>query len=186
MGSSTGILVLGPIWSSLRKQQTFGNAAAGFLAKWHLRNKSRNSLLMTHYPDLGTASYWLCRVGNLIQPIRSTTQIWEVTRHQYGISALVSQMGNQYMVVLPNVSCFLRLPNECRTQWLTRIDFQISFNPDGQIDDGFLKGQSWNEITMTPNIYSGSWIYIGYNIPLSHTDQETVTRVCHDFDSLTQ
>ena len=24
----------------------------------------------------------------------------------------------------------------------TRIDFQISFNPDWQIDDGFLKGQS--------------------------------------------
>ena len=37
----------------------------------------------------------------------------------------------------------------------TRIDFQISFNPDWQIDDGFLKGQSWNEITlMTLNIYS--------------------------------
>ena len=32
-----------------------------------------------------------CRMGNLIQPIRSTTQIWVVTRHQYGISALVSQ-----------------------------------------------------------------------------------------------
>ena len=28
---------------------------------------------------------------NLIQPIRSTTQIWVVTRHLYGISALVSQ-----------------------------------------------------------------------------------------------
>ena len=42
-------------------------------------------------PDLGTASYWLSRMGNLIQPIRSTTQIWEVMRHQYGICALVSQ-----------------------------------------------------------------------------------------------
>ena len=28
---------------------------------------------------------WSCRLGNLIQPIRSTTQIWVVTRHQYGI-----------------------------------------------------------------------------------------------------
>ena len=28
---------------------------------------------------------------NLLQPIRSTTQTWVVTRHQYGISALVSQ-----------------------------------------------------------------------------------------------
>ena len=43
-----------------------------------------------HYPDLGRASDWSCRVGNLPQPIRSTTQVWEVTRHQYGIS-LVSQ-----------------------------------------------------------------------------------------------
>ena len=34
---------------------------------------------------------WSCRVGNLIQPIRSTTQIWVVTRHQYGIFVLVSQ-----------------------------------------------------------------------------------------------
>ena len=30
-------------------------------------------------------------MGNLIQPIRSTTQILVVRRHQYGISALVSQ-----------------------------------------------------------------------------------------------
>ena len=45
-----------------------------------------------HYPDLASASDWLCRVGNLIQPIRSTTQIWVVTRHmEFGISALVSQ-----------------------------------------------------------------------------------------------
>ena len=49
-------------------------------------------MLMTrHYPDLGSAFDWSCRVGNLIQPIRSTTQIWVVTRHQYGISELVSQ-----------------------------------------------------------------------------------------------
>ena len=27
--------------------------------------------------------------GKLLQPIRSTTQIWVVTRHQYGISAVV-------------------------------------------------------------------------------------------------
>ena len=44
-----------------------------------------------HYPDLGSASDWSCCVGNLIQPIRSANQIWEVTLHQYGICALVSQ-----------------------------------------------------------------------------------------------
>ena len=49
-------------------------------------------MLMTrHYPELGYASDWLWRVGNLIQPIRSTTQIWAVTLHQYGISALETQ-----------------------------------------------------------------------------------------------
>ena len=46
-----------------------------------------------HYPDLGSASDWSYRVGNLIQPITSTTQTWVVTRHQYGISALVSFAG---------------------------------------------------------------------------------------------
>ena len=61
------------------KQPTFGDATSGFLAKSRLRNESRNSILMTrHYPDLGRASDWSCRVRNLIQPIRSTTQIWIV------------------------------------------------------------------------------------------------------------
>ena len=40
---------------------------------------------------MGSASDWSCRVGNLFQPIRSATQIWVATRHQYGISSLVSQ-----------------------------------------------------------------------------------------------
>ena len=44
-----------------------------------------------HYPDLVGASDYSCCVENLIQPIRSTTQTWVVTRYQYGISALVSQ-----------------------------------------------------------------------------------------------
>ena len=46
-----------------------------------------------HYTDLSSASDWSCCVGNLIQPIRSATQIWVVTPNQYGISALVSQMS---------------------------------------------------------------------------------------------
>ena len=47
--------------------------------------------MMRHYPDLSSASDWSCCIGNLIQPIRSTTQIWVVTHHHYGISGLVSQ-----------------------------------------------------------------------------------------------
>ena len=77
---------------NLRKQPTFGDATTGFPHKWHLRNERRNSTLMTrHYPDLGSASDGSRRVRNLFQPIRSTTQIWVVTRHRYGIPAIVSQ-----------------------------------------------------------------------------------------------
>ena len=43
-----------------------------------IRNEQRNTILMTRH------CYWL-------QPIRSTTQIWVMTRHQYGISAPVSR-----------------------------------------------------------------------------------------------
>ena len=43
-------------------------------------------MLMTrHYPDLGSASDWLNQVSYAARLIRSTTQIWVVTRHQYGI-----------------------------------------------------------------------------------------------------
>ena len=39
---------------SMRIHLTFGAATTGFPAKWRLRNKRRNSILMTrHYPDLG-------------------------------------------------------------------------------------------------------------------------------------
>ena len=38
--------------------------------------------MMCHYSDLGSASDWSRRVENLIRAIRSTTQIWVVTRNQ--------------------------------------------------------------------------------------------------------
>ena len=44
-----------------------------------------------HYLDLGSVSDWLNQISHAARPIRSTTQIWVVTRHQYGFSALVSQ-----------------------------------------------------------------------------------------------
>ena len=42
-------------------------------------------------PDLGSASDWLNQISHVARPIRSITQILILTRHQYGISALVSQ-----------------------------------------------------------------------------------------------
>ena len=37
-----------------------------------------------HYTHQESASDWLCREGNLLQQIKSATQIWVVTRHQMG------------------------------------------------------------------------------------------------------
>ena len=72
---------------SMRKQPTFGDVTTGFPAKWRLRNGGRNSILITrHYPDLGSASDWSNQISHAPRPIRSTTQIWVVTRHQYWIS----------------------------------------------------------------------------------------------------
>ena len=77
---------------SLRKQLTFPDAVNCFPAKGRLRNEPRNYILMTRrYPDLDSASDWSSRVGNLFQLVRNTTLSWVVTRHQYGISTLVSQ-----------------------------------------------------------------------------------------------
>ena len=45
-----------------------------------------------HYPNLGSASDWLNQISHAARPIRSTsTQIWVVTCHPYGISALASK-----------------------------------------------------------------------------------------------
>ena len=44
---------------------------------------SSSILMMCHYPDLGSDSDWSCGKRNLLQPIRSTTQIRVVTHHQY-------------------------------------------------------------------------------------------------------
>ena len=75
---------------SLIKQPTFRDPTTGFPAKWRLRNEGTNFILMTfHCRGQSGASDWLCRERNLLQPIRSTTQIWVVTRHQYGILGLL-------------------------------------------------------------------------------------------------
>ena len=43
-----------------------------------------------HYSDLGSTSDWLKQISLAERPIRSTTQILVVTRHQYGISHVCS------------------------------------------------------------------------------------------------
>ena len=47
----------------------------------------------------------------MLQPIKSTAQIWIVTRHQYGTSAFnpLTLFAGEPVVVLRNVGRFLRL-----------------------------------------------------------------------------
>ena len=107
--------ILKIIYNSLRKQPSgpFGDVTTGFPAKKsRLRNERINFILMKrHYPDLGSASDWLNHVSHAARPIRSTTHIWVVTRHQYGISELVSKtsFGGESSGTVAKCRLFLRL-----------------------------------------------------------------------------
>ena len=101
------------LWNitDLRELPTFWDATTVFPGKWRRRNERRNSMLMTrHYPDVGSASDWLKQTSHAARPIRSTTQIRVVTRHQYGISALTAFLGRHFagksVVASRNVSFF--------------------------------------------------------------------------------
>ena len=112
--------------SSLRKKPTFRDVTIGFFAKWSLRNGRRNSILMKRrYPDLGRASDWSCRAVNLLQPVRRTTQIWVVTRHHYGISALFSQTSfrGETSDSVVKGRLFSVATSSLSTYWLTHVSF---------------------------------------------------------------
>ena len=79
---------------TLRKQTTFGDATTVFPAKWRLRNVvpcwKFDSTNPKHYPDL------------------------VVTRHQYGISTLVSQTS------FGGETCVVASPND-KFKWVPKI-----------------------------------------------------------------
>ena len=83
-----------------------------------------------HYPDLVSVSDWSCRVGYLIQPIRSTSQIWVVPRHQYGISALVSQtsFGGETSGSVARCRLFSKAKVGQTGKVLGQTDFLFCFN----------------------------------------------------------
>ena len=102
---------------ALEHRQYFATPPLVFTAKWRPRNERRNSILMTyHYPDLRGAFDWLNDLSHMARPIRSTTHLWVVIRHQYGISALVPDVicGKKTVVAPRNVSYFLRLDSRLK------------------------------------------------------------------------
>ena len=65
---------------SIRKQPTLRDANISLRIKWLMRSACRDSIPRTyHYPDLGSAFDWSYGAGNLLQPIRSRTQIWALS-----------------------------------------------------------------------------------------------------------
>ena len=112
MGSFARRNVCNLAWENSRHYEML---PLGFPAKWGLRNERRNSILMTrHYPDMSSASDWLNQISHAARPII-------VTRHHYGISALVSQtsLAGKPVVAWPNVCCFLRLSATQRQKFHT-------------------------------------------------------------------
>ena len=70
-----------------------------------------------HNSDLANTSDWLNQMSYAARPIRSTTQIWLVKGHQYGMSAIVPQTpfgGKPVLASRGNISCFLRLQISAR------------------------------------------------------------------------
>ena len=91
--------------SSLRKQPTIRDTTLVFpvIDVWGTSAKIR------YWWGLGSSSDWSCYKRNLLQPIINATQILVLTRHQYGISAVVSQTSFRGKTGV-GVGCFLRLP----------------------------------------------------------------------------
>ena len=96
-----------------------------------MRNKGKNSILMTHhYPDLDSASDWLKQISHVARPIKGTTQIFVVTRHQNGISALVSQTSFRGETSGSVVKC--RLFSHAGLKLLTSVCESNEMNQDDQ------------------------------------------------------
>ena len=64
-----------------------------------------------HYPDLGSASDWVCSKGIFFQPIGSTTKIWLVhfICMEFLRSILRRRFARAKVATLQNGGCFLRL-----------------------------------------------------------------------------
>ena len=93
---------------SVRKQPTFRDTTFAFPSKRLLRNKHRNSIVMTfHYPVLGSTSDLSCREGNLLSQSEALPR-----------SFLRRHFAGKPVVVSPNVGCFLRL----------KVTFQLQIN----------------------------------------------------------
>lgn len=90
------------------KTANIWDATTCISAKRGLRKECRNSILMmSHYPELGTASDWMKQISLAAQLIRSTTLIWVVM--EFLCTFTSCHFAGKAVVTLQTFSCFLRL-----------------------------------------------------------------------------
>ena len=101
---------------SMRNLPTFRDATASFPANWRLRNEHSNSTLKDDV-SLPRSGKCFSLVTVNFYPIRSTIQIWVVTRHQYGISTLVPQTSFRGQINSGVARCRLFSQASCLISW---------------------------------------------------------------------
>ena len=116
---------------SVRKQPTFRDTTFAFPSKRLLRNKRRNSVVMTfHYPVLGSTSDLSCREGNLLSQSEALPR-----------SFLSGHFAGKQVVPSPDVGCFLRLTVTFKLQINS---FHMICTPDNDsIFGSFFTSFSW-------------------------------------------
>ena len=82
-------------WSGKNYSVAWLNSQHFFKTHHCVKNECRNSIRMVGHYHLVFLTGHACCKENLFQPITSTTQIWVVTCHQYGISSLIPQMSSR-------------------------------------------------------------------------------------------
>ena len=91
------------------------------------------------------------------RPIRSTTQIWVVTHHQYGISLLIPQMS----FCRENAKCWLFSQAKCNLQSATFIFFFLDKVTDAKTDSTFQCRQwliyQWLHPSIDPTLPGYQW-----------------------------
>lgn len=116
---------------SVRKQPTFRDTTFAFPSKRLLRNKRRNSVVMTfHYPVLGSTSDLSCREGNLLSQSEALPRL-----------ILSGHFAGKQVVASPDVGCFLRLTVTFKLQINS---FHMICTPDNDsIFGSFFTSFSW-------------------------------------------
>ena len=140
----------------MSKQLTPHSVITGFPAKWLLTNNWKTYILITcFYPDLGSVSNWPKQISLAIRQIGSNSQLWVVTRRQYGISALVPETSFRWKTSGSFAKC--QLFSQPNSPSVGRL-YQESWKINAQRNKGALTFSSSNNSVVAYGLWQ-------HNIP---------------------